>query len=335
MPRIAVVSTAHIHTKGFLKTIAERTDLGRPHVIWDDNPRRGRKYADENGCPFEADLDKVVSDEAVEGFVVCAENTRHVGLLAKVLPAGKPTMCEKPLATTVADAAAIGGLVRRHGAALTSGYVQPFSAGNRGVRKLLGEGALGKVTQANVRNAHHAAYGRWFDSPELAWFAEPELSGGGALLDMGTHALHLLLHLFGPVAEVWAMTANLSGNYPKVDDYGLVEMRFASGVIGRVEAGWVFTGGHGGLEIIGSEKSVWSQGDGLVIGGPGSEAEPVAPADARPTRIERLVAMIRGEIAVEELAEDLRACLWAVTTMATAYESAATGRWSKVAHTPD
>jgi predicted dehydrogenase len=243
-------------------------------------------------------------------------------------------MCEKPLATTAADAAAISELVRKHGAPITSGYVQPFSAANRGAAKVLADGALGKVTHANFRNGHNAAYGGWFDSPELAWFAEPELSGGGALMDMGTHALHLLLHLFGPAEEVWAMTANVSGNYEKVDDYGLIEIRFASGVVGRVEAGWIFTGGHGGLEIIGSEKSLWSQAGGLVVGAPGSKPEAVAPADARPTRVDRLIAMIKGEVAAEELQEDFQACLRAVTTMSAAYESAGTGRWSKVAELP-
>lgn len=329
MPRIAVISTAHIHSKGFMKSLCDLTQTGRPHCIWDANASRGRKAATDNGCPYVADLDAVVADEAVEGFLVCAENTQHLPLLEKVLPAGKPVLCEKPLATTVADAKAIAELARQSRTTLTSGYFQPFSAANRGVRAILASGALGKVTHASFRNAHNAAYGRWFDSPELAWFAEPELAGGGALLDMGTHAVHLLRHLFGPVRQVWATHANFSGNYAKVDDYGLILMRFAGGLLGRVEAGWVFTGGHTGLEIIGSEKSLW-QTDGLVMGGPKEELQPVPAGDARPALAARLVAAVRGELSDDELAEDLAACLDAVMIMAAAYESSRTGQWQTV-----
>ncbi len=179
MPKLAIVSTAHIHSKSFIKSIGELTSPRRPHVIWDDVAERGQRYAQEAGCPFSEDLKAVVSDPDVDGFVVCAENTRHLALLKKVLPAGKPVLCEKPLATTVADARAIARLVTKHKTTLISGYFQPFFPANRGVMKLLAKRALGKVTHANFRNAHNAAYGRWFDSPDLAWFAEPELSGGG------------------------------------------------------------------------------------------------------------------------------------------------------------
>jgi len=330
MPKIAVISVAHIHSHAFCKQLCELASAKAPHVIWDEDEARGTKYAKEFGCPFEPDLDKVLADSAVQGFVVCAENTRHLPLLRKVLPLGKPTLCEKPLATTVADVEEIVALARKYRTPLTSGYFQPFNEGNRGVLQLLKASALGKVTHLNFRNAHHAAYGRWFDSPELAWFAEPELSGGGALLDMGTHAVHLLRHLGGPVDSVWAMHANFSGNYPKVDDYGLIILKFASGVVGRVEAGWVFTGGHGGLEVIGSERSVWSA-DGLKMGGPGKPAEPVPNGESRPDRIRRLLAMVRGEVATDELSEDLEACRDAVRIMAAAYESARTGSWTPVA----
>lgn len=329
MPRIAVVSVAHIHSRSFCEELCKLTSAGHPYVIWDENAERGGKYAADFGCAFEADLDKVLADDAIDGFVVCAENTRHLPLLRKVLPLGKPTLCEKPLATTAADADEIARLVAAHKTPLVSGYFQPFFAHNRGVMKLIADGALGIVTHLNFRNAHHAAYGHWFDNPDLAWFTDPELSGGGALLDMGTHAVHLLRHIGGPVKEVWATVANLSGVYPKVDDYGVIEMRFESGVIGRVEAGWVFTGAPGGLEVIGSRGSVFDS-NGMKFAAPGKELEAIPDADARPDRIQRLIALIRGELSAEEVATDLAACLDAVRIMAAAYASAKSGAWTSL-----
>lgn len=326
MPHIAVISVAHIHSRDFCKRISEQTSGGAPHVIWDENPERGRLYAADFNCPFEPDLAAVLADPAIDAFVICAENTRHLPLLRQVLPLGKPTLCEKPLATTAEEAAEAVALARKAGTALTFGYFQPFSGSNRAVRQLLADQALGRVTHVNFRNAHHAAYGRWFDNPDLAWFTDPALSGGGALLDMGTHAVHLLRHLGGPVTAVWAMTANFAGNYPDVDDYGVIQMKFASGAMGRAEAGWVFTGGHQGLEVIGSEKSIW-HADGLRLGGPGTPAEAITPLDDKPTRIDRLIAITKGELTQAEIDEDIDAAYDAVRIMAAAYTAAQTGQW--------
>ncbi|MCL1888215.1 MAG: Gfo/Idh/MocA family oxidoreductase [Kiritimatiellaeota bacterium] len=330
MPNIAVISVAHVHSDGFCKHISEATSQKRPYVIWDDDAVRGAQYAEKYNTRFEPDLAKVAADPKVDGFLVCAENTRHLPLLRKVLPVGKPVMCEKPLATSIADIEEILALAKQHKTPLISGYMQPFFPHNRAAKKAIADGALGKVTHLNFRNAHHAAYGRWFDNPQVAWFTDPALAGGGALLDMGTHALHLLCHLGGPVEAVWGHVANVAGIYPKVDDYGLLLIKFKSGVLGRVEAGWVFTGGMGGLEVIGSEQSIWDAGQGLIMGGPGKPAAPLPAGDARPDRINRLIALIKGEIAQAELDEDLAACADAVRAMAAAYESAKTGGWVKL-----
>ena len=327
MPKIAVISVAHIHSRHYCGIIAKSTSGGAPLLIWDENGDRGTKYAGDFKCRFEPDLGKAAADPEVDAFVVCAENTRHLPLLKKLIPSGKPIMCEKPLATKSEEADEIVKLAQKHNTPVVCGYHLPFSGMGGAVRKLLSEEALGKVTHINFRNAHNAAYGRWFDSPELAWFTEPKLSGGGALLDMGTHAVQFLRHLGGPVEKVWADIRNLSGIYADVDDYGLIVMQFKSGVIGRVEAGWIFTGGHGGLEIIGSKKSIWNS-DGLKIGGPGFPAEPVAPLDEKPKQVERLIAVVKGKIPKADLDADLEASRDAVKIMEAAYKSAKTGTWA-------
>ncbi len=330
MPNIAVVSTAHIHTKGFLDNLAAGSDGRKPYAIWDDVEERGRRYAEQYGARFEPRLSRLVRDPAVDGFLICAENTRHWPLLRKVLPAGKPVMCEKPLCTTVADARKVAALLDRFPTTLFCGYYLPFSGAMRAVRQMLEEHALGTVTSARFRNAHHAAYARWFDSPALRWFSEPELSGGGALMDMGTHAVHLLRTLFGPVTEVWAMVGNQSGTYPAVDDFGIAHLRFASGMVGTVEAAWTQTGGIGGLEVVGSRMALWNDGKQYVTGSPGAEASPLAPREDRPSRVDRLVAAILGKVSATEMADDLSAIFDSVAILEAAYASARRGRWVPV-----
>lgn len=330
MANIAILSTAHIHTRGFLQNLIEYKDGRKIEGIWDDVPDRGWRYAEEFGAPFQPDLDQLIADPEVDGFIICAENTRHLPLLKKALPTGKPVFCEKPLVTTVDELREVQALLAQYPTTLFCGYFQPFDGIMQRVAQLVAEDAFGTITRIRYRNAHHAAYGRWFDNPDLAWFYQPELSGGGAFMDMGTHAIHLVRSLFGPVKEVWATIDNHSGIYPTADDYGLAELRFASGVLGTVEAAWTQTGGIGGLEITGAEKTLWNTADGYVIGAPGSSPEPIEPAEERPTRVDRLVAVIRGEIPAEELVADLAAIEDAVAIMAAAYQSSASGTWESV-----
>ena len=322
---IALLSTAHIHTKGFLENLKKGTDGRVAYAIWDDVPERGQRYAKDFGAKFVGDLDALLKDPSVHGFLICAENTRHIALLEKALPTGKPVFCEKPLATRGEDALKAKALAEKYKTTLFCGYFQPFGGTMRAIAAKIAAGDFGTITHVRFRNAHHAAYGRWFDNPDLAWFADKQLAGGGALLDMGTHAVHLLRHLFGPVAKVQAVVSNRSGNYQGVDDFGMAWLHFANGVTGTVEANWIQQGGPGGLEIMGSKLGLWSEGGKYVTGKPGSPAEPVVEIEGQPATVDRLVAAVQGKITAADLAKDIDCCVDAVTIMEAIYGAAQSG----------
>ena len=330
MINLAMLSCGHVHTKGYCEAIAQRDDC-RLAVVWDDMPERGAKFAETYGAEFSKDLPDTVARTDIAGFIICAENTRHLPLLEAAVPAGKPIFCEKPFTTTVADAQQAMAAIRKHNTSVFMGYFQPFSAELRGIIRLLEDGSLGTVTHAKYRNAHHAAYGRWFDSPDNRWFTDPALAGGGAFMDMGTHAVHAIRTLLGPVDRVWAQISNVSGEYPDVDDYGIAHLDFASGAAGVVEASWVQTGGITGLEITGSKATVYRLPDrSYVWAEPKQTPKPVEPAEPKPTQVARLVAAINGELTEDELAHDLAAAADAVAIMEACYQSSQSGSWVDV-----
>lgn len=332
MARIAFLSTAHIHTKAFIDVLRGTDDGRAVAAIWDDVPARGRRYAELAGAPFVPDLATVLADPTVDGFVICCENTRHLALLRAALPVGKPVFCEKPLVTSTAQRAELRALVAAYPqAVLFGGYFQIFDPALQSARALIAAGGLGQVTRVRYRNAHHAAYGRWFDNPDLAWFADPAAAGGGGFFDMGTHALHALRIMFGPATAAWADIGNESGQYPACDDFGVAHFRLAGGVRATVEAGWTYTGGLNGLEVVGSERSLWHNGERYVVARPRTPPEPLALTEpGRPLRVERLIAAIRGELSAAELQEDLTAAMDVVGWMEAAYASAASGRWETI-----
>ncbi len=328
--RLAFVSTAHIHTKGFLRDIANSDGRAAVHAVWDDVPERGKRYADQAGCPFVEDLDALLADDAVDGFLVCDATVHHAARLEKVLPVGKPTLCEKQVIATSAEAQRVRALIEQHGTRLCSGYFQPFSARNTAVTKAVDDGVFGDITHISFVNAHHAAYGRWFDSDDLKWFTQKDLALGGAMIDMGTHAVQWLVYLLGDVTQAWGVVGNASGQYPEVDDWGVGQFKFASGAVGRAEGAWVRHAGGGPLEIWGTAGALVAQGEGWAVkqGRKDPVALPEAPAE--PDRVDRLLALLDDALDPAAHQRELDANLRAVAVMEAVYRSAESGQWEDV-----
>jgi predicted dehydrogenase len=73
MANIALLSTAHIHTKSFLENITKATDGRRAYAIWDDVVERGQRYARDFNTTFEPNIKKLLRDQNVDGFLTPAE----------------------------------------------------------------------------------------------------------------------------------------------------------------------------------------------------------------------------------------------------------------------
>ena len=88
--------------------------------------------------------------------------------------------------------------------------------------------------------------------------------------------------------------------------------------------------GGAGLEIVGSEKSLWTTPENGMRLGIRNEAVPVEPLDVRPDRVSRLLAAIEGRLTDEEIESDLVCAMDAAKIMEAAYASARSGSWVDV-----
>jgi predicted dehydrogenase len=327
--KLALLSGAHVHTRGYLQTIRERDDLELA-VVWDDMAERGREIAESMGCPYEPDLAAALAVPGLDVAAICADNASHRPLVEAAAAAGLDIFCEKPLALTVADADAMLAAVRGAGVKCVIGFFQPYPGAARAARKFIAEGGLGDLTSISYRNAHHAAYGHWFDSPSHAWFADKAKAGGGAFCDMGAHAMHFVRLFFGPVTSVSAEISNKCGVYPDVDDHGVALLSFADGATGILVASWVHTAGPGGLEVIGSKGRLRLQGDNCMVSpfvdGKHGETYALEPLAGEPSHLQRLIDLRDGKLDAAEADYDLLCARDAVAISVAAYESSETGR---------
>jgi predicted dehydrogenase len=147
------------------------------------------QIAERYGSPwYGQDFDALVGLPAVDAVVICTPNALHVPQAQTALAAGKHVLVQKPLALSCTDAEAVIGLAQAQRRLLFVDYTYRFLDTVQALR-------AGVTEVRQVRTKFHNIFG---PGSEKAWFFDPKLSGGGALVDLGVHLLDLALWLVRP-----------------------------------------------------------------------------------------------------------------------------------------
>lgn len=193
--------------------------------------------------------EEMLAKEQLDVVSVCTPNVFHAEHTLAGLKAGAHVFLEKPAALTMAEIARMKQAAREAGKQIVVGFTHRFLTGPRQAKKLIEKGAIGEPYMIRVRFAHGGPYPGWAQGGP--WFYDPQKAGGGAMLDMGIHAIDLCNWLIGPVAEVAAQVGTLRKDIA-VDDNAVLALKFANGrALGYIEVGWTSPAGFTGLEIMG------------------------------------------------------------------------------------
>ncbi|RCK69740.1 gfo/Idh/MocA family oxidoreductase [Desertihabitans brevis] len=178
-----------------------------------------------------ADADALIADPEVDAVYVATPPDSHADYAQRVAAAGKPVYVEKPMARDAAECDAMVAAAERAGTGLWVAYYRRALPRFRRVRELLATGRVGRPRSVLVRTQQPARSGG-----ELPWREQPEVSGGGYLVDLGSHTLDLLDWLFGPVTEVTGGATSTASTddatAPRAEDQVTATLAFASGVRG-------------------------------------------------------------------------------------------------------
>lgn len=186
--------------------------------------------------------------------VVATPNDSHAEIAAAALGRGIPTVVDKPLAPTAAEAEALVSRAAQEGVLLTVFQNRRWDTDQLTLRRLIDQDALGTVSRYESR------FERWRpESDQQSWreTASPE-AGGGVLLDLGSHLVDQAVLLFGPATNVYAEVACRRGT-PGDDDV-FVALRHASGTISHLWASALTPAPGPRLRVQGSVG-------GFVVGG--------------------------------------------------------------------
>jgi predicted dehydrogenase len=210
-------------------------DHPRAEVVAASNWREAslRALAERFGIPrITTDWRELTCAPEVDAAVVATPNSLHAPQAIAFLEAGKHVLVEKPMAMSAAECEAMVDAAERGGAALMVAHCWRFHPDVRALRHRIAAGELGEVVKTRGYGAH-AGWG------PAGWFTDPALAGGGALADMGVHAIDTARYLLGDPqpARVCAALGTRYGDYA-VDDDGILLIAWSNGTNSVVESGW-------------------------------------------------------------------------------------------------
>jgi predicted dehydrogenase len=226
--RIGIMSFAHMHAASYASCIVRRPDTELVGVADHDETRSRRMARHFEVRSFES-YEALLSAPGLDAVVVGSENVRHRELTELAAQAGKHVLCEKPLATTVADGEAMIAACRNAGVQLMTAFPCRFSPVLQCLKTALDSGEAGDVVAIRGTNRGRNPGG---------WFIDKSLSGGGATIDHTVHVTDLMRWILkDEVKEVYAEISN-GISHDTFDDVGFLSLTFQRGVFGTLDASW-------------------------------------------------------------------------------------------------
>ncbi|WP_088316684.1 Gfo/Idh/MocA family oxidoreductase [Kineosporia sp. R_H_3] len=166
-------------------------------LVTNRTPGRAAEVAARTGGATVAWDELAAAAARADAVVVAPATAAHAEVLEAVLPLGRPVLCEKPVATTLAETRRAVDRAAAHGTAVQVGFQRRFDAGLRAAHDLARTGALGTLYALRLLSHDHVPV-----SPEFI------ASSGGIFRDLAVHDLDLVAWLTGsPVATVHATVA--------------------------------------------------------------------------------------------------------------------------------
>lgn len=166
-------------------------------VIADTNEETLQNAAKAYGIPYHStDFMKLLERDDLDAVDVCLHNNLHAPVTIAALKSGKHVYCEKPIAGSYYDGKAMLDTARKQGRKLHIQLEHLFHKESRAAKYLIDQGMLGEIYHA--RSTGYRRRGRPFvDGYGTPGFVNREISGGGALFDMGVYHISRMLYFLG------------------------------------------------------------------------------------------------------------------------------------------
>ncbi len=277
------------------------------------------------GCRGYDSHSALVEGEDVEAVLICTPPATHPEIAAHFLERGISVLSEKPLATDVGSAEMLLKTAESNGVILTMSSKYRYVDEVVRAKSILASGILGEIILLENVFATRVEMSR-------RWNSDPRISGGGVLVDNGTHSVDLIRYLLGPIVEVAAVEGKRVQGLA-VEDTVQLFVKTADGVRGTVDLSWsidkqrdpyIDIYGSNGTVSVGWKVSRFRQAaspDWVVFGGAYDKIGCLG------AQLQNFCRAVRNEEQLLITAEDAIA---SIEVIQKAYASLARPRWVRV-----
>lgn len=307
--RIAVVGLVHGHVEGLLWNARERNDLELVGVYEPNRAlfdRLAAKYDVDPGLYWD-DLPAMLDATTPEAASVMTNIAGHRDAIEHCVPRGIPTLVEKPLAFSSADARRIADLASEHDVLVLTNYETSWYASLREVHARVASGEMVPVRRMVFRHGHPGPVEIGCSDEFLAWLTDPELNGGGAIVDFGCYGIALSTWLMDgqrPTSITAVASTQKPEVYPHVDDDSTIVLTYP-GATAVVQGSWAWTHDNKEADFHTEAGSMHAgRWDELFAREPDTPAERIDPKAMPPHLRDEwtyLRQVVRGECEVDML----------------------------------
>lgn len=186
--------------------------------------------AERMGCPAFASYEEMLSQTQCEAAILCTPPVTHPEICCSLLDRGIHVLCEKPLAVGPEEARTMVHAAERSDAQLTMASKFRYARDVVEAKSIVASGLIGDVVL--FENAFTSRV-----EMKSRWNSDPTISGGGVLVDNGTHSVDILRYFLGPLVEIQVVEGRRIQDIP-VEDTVRVFVRSAAGVMGSIDLSW-------------------------------------------------------------------------------------------------
>ena len=186
MIRLGICGCGKFVEQGILPLIKDLDNI-KLVALFDTRVQAARRVAQEFAIPRSFDdFDELIGSDEIDAVYIASPNCCHKGQTIAAANAGKHVLCEKPMGLNAAQCREMLDACRQNQTKLGIGFCYPFGGAQQKVKQLIKENRLGDVSYI------HISYNLASYTPEnVGWRCDSKISGGGPLMDLAPHLIHL------------------------------------------------------------------------------------------------------------------------------------------------
>jgi predicted dehydrogenase len=259
--RLGVAGLTHGHV-GWILGRGPQSDINMVGIV-EQNKELAQKLSKQYGFSMDMVFDsmeemiKSTKPDAVAAFGNIKE---HLAVVEACAPEGIHVMVEKPLAINLEHAQKIEALAKKHSIHVLTNYETSWYETNFKAKNLLVEGKIGDLKKVIIRDGHKGPKKIGVSPEFLEWLTDPNLNGGGAIMDFGCYGANLMTWLKNGEKPntVTAVTQQLQPeNNPKVDDDATIILTYDN-TMAILEPSWNWPIGRKDMELFGENGALYS-----------------------------------------------------------------------------